>query len=240
MSPSYHAKADRQPADRGLALIGALLFANTVALALVGLVVPPDVAGCGFEKAILCAEMPPSGSALTALLMAAPNTLAQWRLSIWLDMPFLLLYGALLAGSARSLAAAPGWLVRVAVAGAVAGVLFDVAENIGILVAAHEPRVVTDGLASLIDSFAHAKFALLGVSCAALAGLALSKRREGPWEAVLVIVGGFVALVCGLVGLAMPRVVEVGALGIAVACAGLWWRAIRRAFPRSREESSLP
>lgn len=236
MHPADHASSG-PPRDRALAVIGGLLVVNLVGLALVGLASPPPALGCAFDKAILCAELPPSGAALSALLLSPVNALWQWRLSIWLDMPFLLLYGALLAGSARSLASAPRWLVRAAIVGAIAGAACDVVENIGILVAADAPQAVTDGLAGAISVAARAKFALLGVSCGALAGLALSRRREAPWQVAVIGLGGIIALGGGVVGLGAPRVIELGALGVAIVCLGLWWRALRRAWRRPSRSS---
>ncbi len=210
--------------DRALARVGALLLVLTVALALVGLERPTTPVACDFAKAILCAEFPTSGSHLSALLESPPNALWQWRLAVWLDMPFLIAYGALLALSVAPL----GGRSRVGLATsavAIAGAALDVVENVGILIATGATPA-TDGLAAFIGGAAAAKFTLLGVAAAGLAAFAVARRRDRPLLATAASVGGALALGGALTGWFVPRAFEVGALGIAVSCLALWVRAL--------------
>ncbi len=208
-----------------LVIIGAVLFVLTVALTLVGLASPAPPLACDFTKAILCAEFPSSGAAFDATLESAPNALWQWRLAVWLDMPFLVAYGALLALSARPLGARAGTIGWIGAA-ALGGAALDVAENIGILVAT-APDPASDTLAAFTSLAASAKFTLLGLACAELAWTAAARRDAH--SALLrgaLGVGGLLALGGAAVGWVAPRAFEFGALGIAITCLTLWVRAI--------------
>jgi hypothetical protein len=217
----------RQPSDhRTLATIGAILFVLTVALMLVGLEKPLAPVVCDFAKPILCAEFPTSGAHLDALLTSPPNASWQWQWVVWLDMPFLIAYGALLALSARHLAG-PGRLGQSVSILAIAGAALDVAENVALLVASGA-ETPTDALAGFTALAASAKFTLLGLAAAGLGVLALRQRRQHPIEAFVTGLGGVLALGGAAPGWFIPRAFEFGALGIALTCLALWVRALVR------------
>lgn len=209
--------------DRLLTVTGGLLLATMIALLLVDLQSLPAALGCAYQKAIFCAEFPTSGANLDAILTSPPNTVGQWQLAVWLDMGFLVFYGALLALSAGAIGGNRS-LVRATAFAAVLGALLDIAENIGILMAS-APAPASDGLAAFTALSAGAKFTALGLACAGLATLAFTGRRGRPWLAAALGVGGAIALGAGLLGWVDTRAFELGALGIAITCLGLWVRA---------------
>ncbi|MFO0749759.1 MAG: hypothetical protein U1F43_29425 [Myxococcota bacterium] len=191
--------------DRVPALVGLVLLLTSLAITAVGLGAPVDVPSCAFTKAVLCAELPASGSELARVLASAPNTPGDWALTTWIDMLLLAAYGALLVLGARRLGGARPGLARAVVALAVVGAALDVLENSGTLVAVG--RVVDgagaqvgDGLAALVAFAARAKFTALGLACAGIAVLAWPLRRRHVVVVGLLALGGAVALGASLVG----------------------------------------
>ncbi len=109
------------------------------------------------------------------------------RLSLWIDYPYLLVYGAFLTlavAAIRDLAVRRGWR-RLAAAGAVlvffpaAGAAFDALEDVGLLVALDGNG--GDAAPLLAAICATAKFALLAAAIVYIAaGLVERVRRRAP------------------------------------------------------------
>lgn len=180
---------------------------------------PLELAGveppCAYRAPILCAELPQSGAQLASVL-DGPTSTGTWRYHVLVDFPYLVLYAALLAGSF--------WLARggrVPAALVTLGAGADVVENLALLRALDGDRA--DSVAALARGAAHTKFFLLAVGIAA--GMAmLARATERP---ALRGIYGLVA-VCAAVGLAGPAspvALEVGLLGIVLACLTLSVRA---------------
>ncbi|PKN56316.1 MAG: hypothetical protein CVU56_16865 [Deltaproteobacteria bacterium HGW-Deltaproteobacteria-14] len=204
--------------------VGAVLIGLTIALATTGLEKPVTTPPCGFVKAVLCAELPPDGATFGATLAPTFNPPERWRLAVWLDMPFLVAYATLLSlglvAVARRRERARGALVSAGVAMFALAAALDAIENTGILLAlthVDAGQTPNDGLAWLTRSAAAGKFALLGGACAALGGLAW--RAALPLALRLAYTAAGVVALAGLVGLARSALSELGALGVALACA---------------------
>ena len=204
--------------------VGAVLIGLTIALAATGLEKPLTTPPCDFVKAVLCAEFPPDGATFGATLAPTFNPSERWRLAVWLDMPFLLAYATLLSlglvAVARRREPARRALVGAGVALFALAAVLDAIENTGILLALSHVdagQAPADGLAWLTRSAAATKFALLGLACATLGGLAW--RAAVPLALRLAYAAAGVVALAGLAGLVRPSANELGALGVALACA---------------------
>ncbi|MFK7986072.1 MAG: hypothetical protein AB8I08_08570 [Sandaracinaceae bacterium] len=229
---------------RTTSLIGFVLLANLVALSVPALEMPTLDPACVFQKPILCAELPHDGAELRAVLADPANPLARWRRQIYWDMPFLVLYFAIVALTAlrdgerggRRLAMLAAVLMGV-------GALLDAVENTGILSAIADVEAgnaVSDGTASWVRIASLSKFLFLCAGCAIGLGFAF---RDAPWVARTPLGLGIVACALVLVGLVSPPFIEVGALGIVAACLAAWvrsglqWRREIRAWSLPSEGS---
>ncbi len=212
---------------RTTTLIGLLLLANTIALSVPALRMPELDPPCVFQTAILCAELPHDGAELEAVLSDPVNPLARWERQIHLDMPYLFLYFAILALTALRDGERGGRdLAKLAAVLLAVGALMDAVENTGILSAIADvegSRAVSDGTAAWVRMASYTKFVLLSAGSAIGLGFAF---RDAPWLARLPLGLGIVACALVLAALVWPAFVEVGALGIAVACLTAWIRSV--------------
>ncbi len=139
-----------------------------------------------FTSPILCAEMPPTGKALSDFIGAPINSISLWRWQIIVDYPFFVLYGLMFAlgGWFRSRNHSNLTLRKTAVVLIVIGSCMDGVENTGLLLAIAKSEAqlpIGDGLAALIRLSAVTKFALLSAGCAlGCAFFLLEKRKDRP------------------------------------------------------------
>lgn len=196
---------------------GAIVAGGAVlAIGALFMVRPLPPSRCDHAMPILCAELPEDGDALARTLTVEPDA---WRWNVWVDMPFLLAYASLLALSAASFRSK---LARVPMIAAILGAAFDVSENIGILRAIGARP--SDAHAAWIAISAHTKFILLELACAAIFALRVREGGRARWVFALFALPSL----AGLAGPFVPMLVEIGAVGIALACIYGITRAIRQ------------
>ena len=237
---------DTSRLDRRSVAVGFVLLACLFAVSAAGLVVAETTPKCEFVKAILCAEFPVDGAQFAQVLSPAVNALAGWEQTVWFDMPFLVLYAALLILGIRCVARdrrtgrAAGLGPAIGLTGI--GALFDVAENIAILMAIETVGgglVPSDELAIMTTMMARAKFTVLFCACLWI-GTNAWRASYATWVRVLYAAAGLTAI-SGLAGLFVPKMWEIGAAGIALTCLLLFihplvreitkWRATKQKLP---------
>ena len=213
---------------RHVSILGLVLLANAIALTVPSMQ-PVTSCACDYRMPVLCAELPPDGEALACVLDDAANERETWRRQILLDLPFLVLYGLLIAAGGGRLV--EGRRLRLALAAfAALGAALDACENFGILhaLSSLDAPGVGDGLARWVRVCATAKFTCLSVACALACSGAL--RAGAAWSTR---VGLGVPLALALVGVCSPLggwAIEVALLGIFATCLALWVSAMHAAF----------
>lgn len=220
--------------EAGLAIAAAISLAIVSGLFFLRPLARPEIdPECAYETPILCVELPPDGAWLARALDAPPNDRASWSRAVWLDMPYLVAYAALLAACARSLGERRRRIASLAAIGAGLAALLDLSENVGILLAiARQP---SDAHAQWIASSAHAKFVILAAVCASIFALRAELARSLPARALFAVLASICAT--GLGGPFAPVLVEVGLAGVAATCLFAAGRAIT-SLERSRRARS--
>jgi hypothetical protein len=193
------------------------------------LVMPAIDPPCPQPAPILCAELPPDGATLRAVLAAPENPPSRWRIQLALDVVFLVAYGVFGAAGALALGArgvAPRWAAGLFVLAAA----LDLVEDLALFAAIDTPGV-HDRWALLIRATASAKFISLALALLAIAVAAPPGRhraggpRWAPWGWTL----GAALAIAGCAGLVIPAAWPLSILGLCAGWSALWRAAWRTA-----------